>query len=164
MDQPLIVISLLCFVGAIGLFMAEVMIPSGGLLGMMAACATLAGIVTLFAINTTLGLVGAIVCVAATPVLFMVSIKFWPHTPVARWLSLGALDETIEIEEARTERNALLGQQGTAQTDLHPVGFCLLNGQREECLAASGVIEAGTLIQVVCVDGKQIKVCPVDEI
>jgi membrane protein implicated in regulation of membrane protease activity len=37
----------------------------------------------------------------------------------------------------------------------------VFDGKREECLAAGGVIEPDTSVEVVAVDGRQIKVRPV---
>ena len=78
--------SLLCFLLALVLFAIEVFIPSGGLLGVLAIISAITGIIFLFQIDTTLGLVGSIVCVAAIPVLIMSAMKFWPSTPFGRML------------------------------------------------------------------------------
>jgi membrane-bound ClpP family serine protease len=55
-----------------------------------------------------------------------------------------------------------VGHKGEATTELRPVGTCVIDGRREECLATTGVIERGTPIEVVSQDGMYIKVRPIE--
>lgn len=169
--------SILCFIVAVTLFIIEVFIPSGGLIGLMAIIAAMGGIILLFQINTTLGLVGAIVCVVAIPVLMMTGLKLWPNTPVGRWLSLNepssrdedavdmlssdddSNDATLASDRKQpTGKHLLLGQTGIAQTDLRPVGVCRINDHKEPCVAVGGMITAGTPIKVIAIEDNTVKV------
>lgn len=148
---------------AVILFLAELFIPSGGLLGVIAAVALIAGIIMLFRIDTTLGLVGVVLSMIAIPVLFAVGLKIWPNTPIAQRLLLKDLprdevDPATGRPKAELEHRALIGAEGKALTDLRPVGACLINDQRFECLAEGDMIRAGDTIRVVAADGMQIKV------
>ncbi len=147
---------------AVVLFLLEVMLPTGGVIGLMAAVSLVAGIVMLFKIDTTVGLIGAVVALAAVPFLFAFVIKVWPYTPIGQRLTLrtpGALDGSKggPADTAGATQN-LIGTQGQALTDLRPVGTCLINGQRHQCLAETGLIPAGTTVRVVDADGMGIKV------
>ncbi len=168
--------SLLCFLIALVLFAIEVFVPSGGLLGVLAIIAAIAGIIFLFQINTTLGLVGSIVCVAAIPVLIMSAMKFWPNTPFGRMLiikdpkdsdDMGDAGEQEEVEENLEPdpqpKPQYLNMTGIAQTDLRPVGVCRLGDRKEPCISVGGMIDAGTPIKVIAITGGNIKVQAIDE-
>ncbi|MCC7146470.1 MAG: hypothetical protein IT443_08490 [Phycisphaeraceae bacterium] len=151
----------LCLAISIFLFFVEIFIPSGGLLGVMSALALVTGIFLIFRVNTSLGLVGAIVSVLAIPFLFMLAIKLWPNTPLFRLLLLKNPTTTQTVAEQTPQPGEeLLNAKGTALTQLRPVGTCLIGEQRYECLSESGMIPVGTTVQVVAVDGMQIKVRP----
>lgn len=169
MSGNLIAWAILLLAIAVVLFFAEMFIPSGGLIGLFAAAAAVAGVVLLFKVDTTIGLIGALVCVAGLPFLFMVALKIWPNTPIARMLTLrnppradGAEAGDTPVRDPHAP-DPLIGVQGKALTDLRPVGACLIDGRRTECLAETGVIRAGTAVRVVAVDGTQIKVKEIAE-
>jgi membrane-bound ClpP family serine protease len=156
---------------ALTLFFIEIFVPSGGVLGVLSVLCAMAGIVVLFKINTTLGLVGAIVCVAAVPVLIMVAIKLWPNTPVGRWISIPDMpsrtmmpsDEEadtdgVPTQQNRSDKHYLVGKTGIAQTDLRPVGVCRIDDRKEPCVAVGGMIVAGTPIKVIAITDDTIKV------
>lgn len=174
MDNSLATWSILCFIIALTLFAIEVFIPSGGLIGIMALLSAMGGIILLFKINTTLGLIGAIVCVAAVPVLMMTGLKLWPNTPVGRWLSLNdpssrdtdQQDDHSEDASTTTQTNTkhqLVGKTGIAQTDLRPVGVCRIDDRKEPCVAVGGMITAGTPIKVIAIQDDTVKVQALDE-
>lgn len=164
------------FLAAVLLMLLEIFIPSAGILGGLGLLTLVSGVVMCFRIDTTLGLVSAILAVMALPVVVGLGIKLAPETPVFRMLSLKAKQTpvlgsmaTVGIdklqgqsgEDAGAEPGAtstLEGKTGEAVSDLRPVGTCVIDGRREECLAASGVIERGTPIEVVSEDGMTIKV------
>lgn len=156
-----IIWAVLSLAAAIILFALELFIPSGGFIGFLAVVAVVIGIVLLFQVNTVLGLICAIVTIIALPFLFMLAMKIWPNTPLAKKLILGADDPEKNETPAsgsqdRDLRAQLINKTGKALTDLRPVGTCLIDGQRQDCLAQVGVIDAGCPIRVVSVDGMQI--------
>ncbi|HAI13249.1 MAG TPA: hypothetical protein DCM28_16190 [Phycisphaerales bacterium] len=172
MGSSLATWSILCFIIALTLFAFEVFIPSGGLLGLLAVISAMGGIVLLFQIDTTLGLIGAIVCVAAVPVLVMTSLKFWPNTPIGRWLCFSepnvsnggkpTQDDKPDAADVVDTQSQLVGKTGIAQTDLRPVGVCRIDDRKEPCMAVGGVIAAGTPIKVIAIEDNNIKVQSLD--
>jgi len=147
---------------AIMLFFVEIVVPSGGLIGLVGAAAMVAGVVLLFRVDTTFGLIGAIAALIALPIVIGLAIKVWPDLPIGRLLILrnenppdaeDAADQTEPTPDAPD-----VGRRGEAVTDLRPIGTCLIDGERRECLATGGMIEAGDPVRVVSVDGMQIKV------
>lgn len=177
LGNALILWAIVCLATALVLFFVEIFIPSGGIIGVAAAVSLIAGIVLLFQVDTMLGLVGAIVCVAAVPFLGMMAARVWPHTPVARMLTLknprrsdideSALDGQMEgrpdgvsptAHDAMLKARSLVGVEGRAVTDLRPVGSCVIEGKRLECLAEGGMILSGARVRVMSADGMQVKV------
>ena len=158
------------FIGmALALFLAELFVPSGGILGIASAVCLIAGIVFLFWFDTKIGLIGSIVSVIAVPFAFGAALWVWPNTPIGRALTLGGdenpddsnLDGQAPPGIATHEASINVGTEGRTLTELRPVGTCLLDGKRQECLSASGVIDADVRVKVVSADGMQIKVQPV---
>lgn len=148
---------------ALTLFVLEVFIPSGGLLGLCGSTALVCGIVMIFRINTTYGLVAALVALVALPFLFGGLLNVWARTPVGRLLRLDHRQRPLVAGRqadgtAAARADPLIGARGTALTDLRPVGVCMLEGRRHDCLAEGGVIQANTPVRVIGVDGMQIKV------
>ncbi|MBI1335364.1 MAG: hypothetical protein GC164_00205 [Phycisphaera sp.] len=153
---------------AILLFSLELFVPSGMILGIGGMVSLVAGIVCLFIQSQELGLIGIVVSLIGLPIFFVMAIRVWPTTPIARFLTLGnprgddADGEGAGKPREATDRSAMVGKVGQAQTGLRPVGTCVIDGDRHECLAESGVIEAGSRVRVVHADGMQIKVRAVE--
>ena len=143
---------------ALALFFVEVIVPSGGIIGFLSAICMIVGVVMLFKFNTTLGLLGAIFTLIAIPFLFAFAVKVWPNTPIARLLMLKNPPREDLSNDAGAALDQLVGMQGKAMTDLRPVGTCVIEGQRRQCLAVSGLIRSGDSIRVVSADGMEIKV------
>lgn len=158
---------------AIVLFILEVLIPSGGLLGLIAALSMIGGVIVLFWINTTLGLVSALVCLIAIPFAIAAMMKLWPNTPLFRALVLKGPGGELEADDVEDPDGAppasvskhnnhahgiQVGDEGTSESSLRPVGMCRLNGRREECIADGPMIAPGKTVRVTHVDGMQIKV------
>ncbi|MCC6580863.1 MAG: hypothetical protein IT440_10510 [Phycisphaeraceae bacterium] len=159
-DNVYIVASVICFAAALALFFLELFIPSGGLIGVLASVSLVAAVTLLFGVSTTAGLIGLVVTLAGLPVLFAVALKVWPQTWIARALTLHST--TPAKDAANPPRDTtwshLIGAEGRAATDLHPIGACDIQGQRMECLAEGGLIRAGQTVRVTTVDGMHIKV------
>jgi len=149
---------------AIILGLVEIFVPSGAILAVIAGCCAVGGVFMMFMVNTTLGLIGAVVVLIGACALFAFGIKVLPDTPIVRWLTLGPLqpdDPANDSSDARAQPNPSgvnIGDTGTAMTDLRPIGTCVINGKRVDCLAGSRSVEKGTPVRVVSVDGMQIKV------
>ena len=154
--------ALALILAAILLFMLEMFIPSGGMLGFLSVICLVAGIVCLFWVDTTLGMIGLIATLVLIPVAMSLGLRVFPHTPTGRRLILSEKQDSardLSYEPARDENPAaLVGVTGEALTDLRPVGICQIDGNRLECLSESGMLASGTPIKVTAVNGIEIKV------
>lgn len=84
------------------------------------------------------------------------SIKYFPRTKYGQRMILHRT-----LEDARASRSAsadLVGSTGVAHTVLRPAGLAMINGKRLDVTAESGMIAAGSAIQVIAVQGPQILV------
>jgi len=83
-------------------------------------------------------------------------IKTVPQTAAGKRMILSH-DQTGQ-RSASEPAAALVGKQGVAQSLLRPSGMALLDGKRLDVVAESGMIESGTNIKVVAVEGTRIVV------
>ena len=103
----------------------------GPSVGRWVLCATLAGLV----------------------VEFFIWLKWFPHSRLShRLTSHGATGEL------GAERPELLGQAGVAHTALRPAGVALLGDRRVDVVTEGALIERGTVVKVVAVEGARVVV------
>jgi membrane-bound ClpP family serine protease len=146
------------------LFVLEILIPSGGLIGAAAFVSLVAAVVMMFMVDPVFGWIGLILSLFAVPAAVVLGLKVFPHTPVGKRLILAdqqPTDERVRYSSDDAPASSLLGAEGVTVTGLRPVGTCKINGNRYECLAERGVIAANTTVKVVSVEGIEIKVRPV---
>jgi membrane-bound serine protease (ClpP class) len=156
---------------AVVLLFIELLVPSGGLLGVLCGVAAIASVVAFFRYDTAWGIGVGLAYLLLTPIALVFGFKLWLHSPISRTMILGAEPESISPEEAGIESErerqkrlaalkALIGAEGVTETALRPVGTVRINEQRIDGFAESGIIEADTPIIVTDVYDNQIKVRP----
>ncbi|MEM7755409.1 MAG: NfeD family protein [Planctomycetota bacterium] len=148
------------------LIIIEVFVPSGGIIAMVSGVAAIAGVVILFRVSATWGMIGVLLVLVLGPTSFFFALNLLPQTPMGRAL-LGGVSEEEELarelarDEAAAARAALAGREGVAVTDLRPVGEIRIDGDRHEAAAQTGLIDSGTPVRVVKVESTRIVVKPV---
>ncbi|XAL99628.1 hypothetical protein OT109_18870 [Phycisphaeraceae bacterium D3-23] len=160
-DRTLLIWAVVAFGLAILLVVVEAFMPSGGIVGALAGLCAVVGIVLFFNVDTLWGMLSMAITLISLPFLIAALIWVWPNTAFGRWVTLD--DEPADEQEAGVNEDAgaiAVGTRGTAITDLRPVGACRLEGLRTDCIALAGVIESGTAVRVVSVEGTTIKVKP----
>ncbi len=159
-DTQWMVFAILAFGVAITLLVLEAFLPSGGVLGLLAGFCALAGIVMFFQFDTVWGMASMAIALLATPFIIGAMLWVWPNTPIGRALTLEDEQERINknVHGSEHENSIQVGLEGKALTELRPVGACRLGGQRIDCISHSGVIEKGTTVRVIRVEGNSIKV------
>ena len=104
------------------------------------------------------------VVLVATPFVIWFMVKYLPDSPIGRRMALTERQQvraTRYVEARDADPQALVGQVGTALTDLRPAGKCRFDQHRLDCLAETGMIDKGTRVVVVSVKGLEINVRPV---
>lgn len=130
---------------------AEVFVP-GAVVGTIGALCLLGAAGVAFSISPVLGgyvSAGIVVLVAVTIVLW---IKLFPRSAIGRKMTL---DQDGKAFKAADPKQALVGRTGTAQSDLRPAGFALVDGKRVDVITEGGLIAKGAPIRVVRVEGNR---------
>jgi membrane-bound serine protease (ClpP class) len=108
-----------------------------------------------------LGVAGGNVTLLITALVLCAGVAVWmtyfPRSRLARrFISEGT------VGEIGTHRPELLHQHGTAFTVLRPAGTAVINGQRVDVVAEGALVEPGTPVKVVAVEGLRVVVRPVN--
>ena len=159
--SPLALIILLFAAGTLVLI-AELFIPSHGVLTVLGVGLLVAGIVQTFRYaGEQAGALATMCCLVGLPLFGFAAIKIWPKTWVGRRIAppnptFSARDTSVPVEEI----NRYVGETGRSITQLRPVGFCDFEGRRVPCIAEFGIIEPGTTVEGVRVAGANLAVKP----
>jgi membrane-bound serine protease (ClpP class) len=146
------------------LILAEVFVPSGGLLGACALICLIGGVAIFFRHSAVAGCVGIGAAIVMIPSILAVAYKIFPKTRFGKSVTLSpperqqgdAIPDTPELK-------GLLGAVGTVLTPLRPVGMCDFSGQRVECVAESGYIDRGKKVKVIDVESTKVTVRLIEE-
>jgi membrane-bound serine protease (ClpP class) len=145
---------------AAALMWLEMMIPSFGMLGLLAATAYVFAVVLAFKSSTADGYIIAGAGLVILPSAFLLGFRVMRTTRVGKKTLLGApARDSIQrgfLEGAK----ALQGASGVALTDLRPAGMASLGGLRTDVVSSTAFIAKGTPITVIVVDGTRIVVEP----
>jgi membrane-bound serine protease (ClpP class) len=143
--SPLL-LAILLFASGVILLLAEVVLPSHGVLGLLGAGALIGGVVACFWMNQYAGLAAAILLVFAAPFAAMLWVKVWPHTYAGRRLILGrTASSTAPAPPVQ------VGQLGIVVSELRPGGVCEFGMNRVEARCEHGTIPAGRHVEIVAV-------------
>lgn len=153
------------------LAIAEILIPSGGMLGLSAAVVAVTSIIVGFTYSSEMALILTLVYVTTTPILLGLLIRFWPKTKIGRRM---LNRETLEADSSLPEPTSIDGTPlsefveriGTATSNMLPSGEVKIDGHRSVAVSTGLPIDKGTLVIVVRVyTGKlQVREANEDEI
>ncbi len=163
--EPLIW-SLLLLVAALGLIALEIFIPSGGVLGILAALAVVASLAVAFTDGIMTGTIMMVVTIFVVPLVVAGAVRWWPHTPIGRMLVLGvpaSEDEVLPDTPEHRVLGELVGKRGVAKTKMLPSGTVLIDGETHDALSDGMAIERGQAIRVTTVRANRIVVVLDDE-
>jgi len=151
---PLVWAVALILIGA-ALIVLEMFVPSGGVIGILAAAAFIGAIVMGFQTDNTTG--GIILCVSLVTAcgMVMAMIKLWPHTPIGK----KAMPPDIHVSDAITVNlQHLQGAQGLSKSTLMPNGEVDIDGTRYDAVSQGTLIPEGSIVRVTSVKGNRILV------
>ncbi len=146
------------------LLVAEVFLPSGGLISLGSAVCLISGIVIFFNYSALAGWIGVVTAIAMIPTVLVGAYKVFPKTRFGKSIitsppvrdSGDAIPDTNELRD-------LYGKTGVVLSPLRPVGTCDFSGRRFECVAESGYIAKDQEVKVIRVQGTQLTVRPVNQ-
>ena len=158
MDWWLVFAVFLYFVCAT-LIIAEVFVPSGGLISICALVCLIGGLMIFFHSSKTAGWVGIVVAIVMIPSVLIVAYRIFPKTRFGKSVTLTPPQREQGDAVPDTERlKKLLGAEGSVLTPLRPVGMCDFAGERVECVAESGYVDKGKRVKVINVESTQVTV------
>ncbi len=157
--SELTVLLVLYLVGML-ILLAEIFIPSHGILSIAGIGFLVVAIVKTFQYGgQNAGVIAILACMVILPALAFVAIKYWHRTPIGKLISppnpqLTVDDIGVPVEELQR----LIGQTGRAVSPLRPVGICEFNGKRVSCIAESGMVEVGVSVEGIGLSGADLTV------
>ena len=140
--------------------MLEVFVPAGGVIGVIGGIAMIASVVLVYTrVGPAAGTVFLVACLILAPVVIVVAFRFFPQTYVGRRLIMGN-SQTVDTgyHSADPELAALAGKEGEALTMLRPAGMARFDGKRVSVVTDGELIEKGTKVRVVEVEGGRVVV------
>jgi len=159
-----LVFAVFLYLACAGLIVAEVFVPSGGIISIFALACLIGGTAIFFQHSQTAGWIGVVVAIVMIPSVLVIAYKIFPKTRFGRAVTLtppkrqqgDAIPDTDELKE-------LLGAVGEVLTPLRPVGMCDFSGQRVECVAESGYVDKDKKVKVINVESTQLTVRVIEE-
>ncbi|WP_404310596.1 NfeD family protein [Neorhodopirellula lusitana] len=145
------------------LVVAELFIPSGGLLGAIAVIVAITSVIIGFTVSVTFGVTLFLVYLLTTPILFVVALYVWPKTRLGRsMLNRDALETDTTGPPPTTldgvPLEQLVGQLGQATSSLLPSGQVKVDGHKTTAVSTGLPIESGQWVKVVRLYGGKIQV------
>lgn len=144
------------------LLIGEFFVPSGGMIGIAAIVSGITAILLAFAHSTSTGITFLVLIGISTPAILVFMIQLWPHTPIGRKILNRKPGQLHPKKEHKmrdgTPVSELIGQVGTAQTDLLPGGRVLINGRKLDAVSTGMPIDSGTEVVVVKTQAGKIQV------
>jgi len=146
------------------LIVAEVFVPSGGLLSVLALACLGGGIAMFFQHSILAGWIGVGLAVVMIPTVLIFAYRLFPKTRFGRSVILRPPERQQGDAVPDTETlKKLLGAVGVVLTPLRPVGMCDFEGRRVECVAESGFVDKGKKVKVIDVESTQLTVRTIEE-
>ena len=140
---------------------AEIILPSGGILSILATGLFGYSLYLVFThISTSAGMAFVIADIILIPILVYFGIKFLAKSPVTLRTKLSKEDG---VTSQSLDHNDYLGSQGVAVTDLRPSGVATIEDERLDVVTQGEYIEKQTQIIVIAVRGNQIVVKQKDQ-
>jgi membrane-bound ClpP family serine protease len=138
------------------LLLAEVFVPSGGLIGLLALGFLGVGLYLGFT-NTTHGFKFLIALAIMFPLTLTAAVHLWPRSPFAKYIFLTpptAEESAPEIKGHSLDH--LIGQFGRALTPLRPSGLVSFEGHKLDGMSEEGLIPSGALVRAVGIRSGQL--------
>jgi membrane-bound ClpP family serine protease len=150
----------------LGLVMAEIFLPSGGLIGFLSFSSIATAIVLAF-VNSgpVVGVIFLMVSCVAVPMALIAAFRFLPDTPMGRRLlpSIPSAEDVLPDSDERRRLRQLVGRVGRAKSTMLPSGAVMVDGQMIDAVSEGMPIEPEQPVRVIEVRGAMVVVRPVDE-
>ncbi|MCC7086934.1 MAG: hypothetical protein IT427_18195 [Pirellulales bacterium] len=164
--SPILWPTLLLLFGLL-LVMAEIFIPTGGILGFLSFSSIVAAIVMAFNQGgSATGLMFLVIACVAVPSAIAVGFRLLPETPMGKRLlpSIPTAADVMPDDEQRRRLRGLVGKLGRAKSKMLPSGAVEVDGHVVDAVSQGMAIESGEPVRVIEVRGTMVVVQPADEL
>ena len=149
----------LIYVVGVMLLVAEIFIPSHGILTVAGLGFLIFAVVKTFEYGQGPGSLAILACLVFIPTFAYLAIKVWHRTPMGKLISPpNPVHRLEETSVPVAELNALIGRTGRTVSPLRPVGIGDFDGKRVSCVAEMGIIEADVAVEGVGIKGGSLAV------
>jgi membrane-bound ClpP family serine protease len=160
MNKSIVLPIILQLMGVV-VVIAEVILPSGGMLSILAAGVFGYSLFIVFNdVSKSAGMAFVAADIILIPVLVVVGLKLLARSPAT-------LRKTLSREEGVSsqppELDSYLSAEGRAITDLRPAGMAFIDGKRVDVVTRGEYLDRDTEIRVTAVTGNQIIVRKKDD-
>ncbi len=132
---------------------AEIFLPSGGILSLIAGGLFLVALVKAFAISTNVGMAFIGADIVLIPVMVLIGLKLIAKSPVTLRKELSRKDGVFSQKK---DMESFLNASGVTLTAFRPAGAVKLNNQRIDAVTQGEYLEKGTPVRVIQVTGNQV--------
>ena len=159
-----LVFAVLLYLASAALLIAEVFVPSGGLISVCALACLIGGVAIFFNQSAAAGWTGVGIAAVMIPSVLIIAYRIFPRTRFGKSVTLTPSERRQGDAIPDSEQiKGLLGAEGIVITPLRPVGMCDISGQRVECVAESGYVDKGRKVKVISVQSTQLTVRTIEE-
>jgi membrane-bound ClpP family serine protease len=166
MDFYLTLAYVLIAVGMV-LLVAELFIPTGGVLFGLSVGAIVVGVAMTFihSDNAYTGVLTLLGVFIAVPVIAGVALHYWPRTSVGKRFFLAGPDEdaTVASMPVNVELEQLRGRYGRTVSALRPAGVTDFDGRRVDTITEGMMVDPGQWVRCIDVRAGKVIVRPVDK-
>lgn len=146
------------------LLLAELVLPTHGILAVLGLAAILVGTALSFHDSRTTGIKTLLGVALGVPVVAGIALYVWPRTPMARRFILRSPedDDAVANNPVTLELEQLRGQFGRALSALRPCGAVDFAGRRVDTVTDGAMVEPGQWVRCVDVKAGRVIVRPVE--
>jgi membrane-bound serine protease (ClpP class) len=146
------------YVGGLLAIVIEMFVP-GGILGIFGGIAMTVAVIFGFQHSFAAGLILLILGIVLVPTSLVTAMKYAPQMPFSKKLFLHeSLDADKGYSSAEKGLEELMNRTGIADTNLRPAGIAEIDGKRTDVVTDGEMIDKGTEIKVIEVEGNRVVV------
>jgi membrane-bound serine protease (ClpP class) len=145
----------------VAVLLAEVIIPSGGILAIISVVLFGYSLYTVFTgVSIGVGMAFVAADLLILPAILIAGLKLLAYSPVTLRQSLKKTDGVSSQSE---KLSGYLGKSGTAINNLRPSGTAVIEGRRVDVVSRGEYIEKNRRVEVIAVDGNRVVVREAEE-
>lgn len=141
----------------LGLILAEIFIPSMGVLSVLATACIAGSIAFAFGEDARTGVRFLIAAAILVPAFILVGFQLFPRTPMGRHMTAQGFSFENEPTADARDRD-LLGVEGEVTSPLRPAGHARLGERRVDVVSRGEAVEVGERVVVIEVRGNRVVV------